>query len=127
MPKHLKILAKSNSDKLNDHNLLETMVNELIKAVGMRPLGDALIVDVPLEIAKLDSEIFEDEGGISIIRMLSTSHIALHAWPLREEIHIELYSCREYAQEDFLRAIAKYLPISKAKISDLTESCEWDD
>lgn len=126
MPKHLKILAITEPRPLSDEQTLRQLAEETIAVVGMRPLLDPQVANVEIEINKLGQEPFEDEGGISVMQMLSTSHLALHTWPLRCEIHFEIYSCREFSQEEVLKVFAKYVRVRKIKISDVSASCDWD-
>ena len=125
MAKHIKILGKTYSDTISDETLLKYLVEEIITSIDMRPLAQPLCVNVPLEIDKLGAVPFEDEGGISVIRMLSTSHISLHCWPLRNEFHLDIYSCREFNPEKILVVLTKYMSIFKSKITDCSHGCEW--
>jgi S-adenosylmethionine/arginine decarboxylase-like enzyme len=125
MAKHIKILGISDAHRLAQQQLLLEMVEDMIKSIGMRPLEQPLIVDVPLAIEKLNQEPFEDEGGISILRLLSTSHVALHTWPLRSEFHLDVYSCREFAPEVVYKMLDVYLGITRMKLTDCSHGCEW--
>ena len=127
--KHIKILGFGNSNLLGDASYIGNLINELINRVGMQPLGNTVVYDVPLEINKLGREPFEDEGGITAqlvgFSTLSTSHVAIHTWPLRNEFHLDLYSCRFFVIEDVINFITDTLQTTDLKVSDLTFSCEW--
>ena len=125
MAKHIKVLGKTPSDTISDESLLKYMVEDIIETIGMRPLNLPLCVNVPLAIQKLGKEPFEDEGGISVIRMLSTSHIAIHTWPLRNEFHLDIYSCREFNPEKVMMVLQNYMTVMKTKITDCSHGCEW--
>jgi len=95
--KHLKVLGKGgNSASLADARCLQYLVEDLVETVGMQLLGDPQVHEVEVDIRKLGREPFEDEGGVSVLACLSTSHVALHTWPLRGEFHLDIYSCREF-------------------------------
>lgn len=125
MSKQIKILGKGSYEPLADENFLRLFVLELIDLIGMQPLGDALLVNVPLEINKLGREPFEDEGGISCLSCLSTSHISIHTWPLRKEFHLDIYSCREFDQNIVCTYIIEKMSSSMIQMKDLSYACEW--
>lgn len=129
MVKHIKILGKANAERLGNETIIRQAMIDLIRQVGMQPLGDPIVHNVPLEIEKLGREPFEDEGGITTqivgCHTLSTSHIAIHTWPLREEFILDLFSCRFYEQADVCRFLHDVLHCSAMKVHDLTFACEW--
>lgn len=129
--KHIKVLGIANPDLLGDPSHIENTMIKLIDLVGMRILGKPAVFDVPLEINKLNSEQFEDEGGVTTqivgFSTLTTSHVAIHTWPLRKEFHLDLYSCRFFSKEKAIGFLTDLLQIERAQISDLTEYCEWQD
>lgn len=47
--------------------------------------------------------------GCSIIFLLSESHISLHSFPERNHISIDLYTCRDYEDNQEYENIYKYL------------------
>ena len=53
---------------------------------------------------KMNVEPFEDEGGVTGIGVLSTSHCAVHTWPLRSFFVMDVYSCRDF-DVDIVRAM----------------------
>ena len=127
--KHIKILGFGDPNLLGDANHIEKLINELINRVNMQPLGNTVIYNVPLEIEKLGRDLFEDEGGITTqlvgFSTLSTSHVAIHTWPLRSEFHLDLYSCRFFSDEDVINFIIDTLQTTDLKVSDLSFACEW--
>lgn len=127
--KHIKILGFGNPSLLGDANHIKNLINGLINKVSMQPLGNTMVYDVPIEIEKLGREPFEDEGGITAqlvgFATLSTSHCAIHTWPLRNEFHLDLYSCRYFSDKDIINFIIDTLQTTDLKITDLTSSCEW--
>jgi len=96
----------------------------------MQPLGEPVIHDVPLEIQKLGREPFQDEGGVTAqlvgFHTLSTSHVAIHTWPLREEFHLDLYSCREFNKDVIVNFISEVFHSKIMKIADLSAHCKWE-
>ena len=127
--KHLIILGLGSSEKLGNVQSIEHFVKKLIHLVGMQLLDEPKVYDVELDIRKLNRVPFEDEGGITSqlvgYATLSTSHVAIHTWPLRDEFHMDLYSCR-YFDEKFVRGFVNdYFNCYKMKVTDVTGAVEW--
>jgi len=129
--KHIKVLGKGDPARLGDATIVRQFVIDLVKQVGMQPLGDPVIHDVPFEIKKLGREPFEDEGGVTGqlvgFHTLSTSHVAIHTWPARDEFHLDLYSCREFDKNEVEAFIHEVFHSQRMVVSDLTFACEWED
>jgi S-adenosylmethionine decarboxylase len=128
--KHLKVLGRGDPARLGDAAVVRQFVTDLVKQVGMEPLGEPVVHDVPLEVRKLGREPFQDEGGVTTqlvgFHTLSTSHVAIHTWPLREEFHLDLYSCREFNRADVLGFVTEVFSTHTLKASDLSAYCEWE-
>jgi S-adenosylmethionine/arginine decarboxylase-like enzyme len=89
---------------------LETLFAKLLQALEMRALDSAKFYEIDvdpeiLERVKRTGQ-FEDEGGITGIQVISTSHMALHAWPLQNFFSLDAFSCKEF-NEDLALAIVK--------------------
>ncbi|MBU4421749.1 S-adenosylmethionine decarboxylase [Candidatus Parcubacteria bacterium] len=127
--KHLKVLGLGDPEIMGDATLVRTFMEKLIKEVGMRPLGEPTVHDVPLDLEKLGVAPFEDEGGVTTqivgYHTLSTSHAAIHTWPLRKEFHLDLYSCRNFDAKHVEEFIKNYFKCTKTKITNLTYATEW--
>ena len=74
---------------------LECVVRGAAKISGMRVIN-MVTSNIAHDLSKLDAERFEDEGGISVLALTSTSHIALHAWDARARFMFDLVSCRPF-------------------------------
>lgn len=129
MTQHVKLLIKAPSDKLSDVETVKWYLTETVRRVGMAPLGDPVVHLVPLDPSKLDSPQFQDDGGVTCqlvgFTTLTTSHIAIHTWPLRQEAHIDLYSCKDFDKSVFVLWTQECLLADMVKISDLSHACRW--
>ena len=76
--RHIKVLGRGNPSKLGDAKAVENMLVSLIDILGMRMLDKAHMYEVETEIAKLGMVPFEDEGGVTGVCVLSTSHCSIH-------------------------------------------------
>ena len=129
MSKHLKILGKGDANLLNDINVIRNFIMIAIENLGMKPLGDPIIHNVEIDIKKLNQVPFTDSGGITTqiigYNTLSTSHIAIHTFPLEKQFHLDIYSCRDFDKEYIENFVKEYFRCFRTKVSDLTYATEW--
>ena len=68
---------------------------------------------------------FEPEG-FSILYLLSESHISIHTFPERQYFALDIYTCREYDNNDIYNEIYEYLVgIFDAKLEKPTIIDRW--
>lgn len=112
--RHIKVLGRGLPDPLGSESTVERFLVDLVDQLGMRQLGQAHIYDVVQDIEKLGVEPFEDEGGVTGFIVLSTSHCAIHTWPLRadkprqEMFVLDVYSCRGFELDPVKRLLGGY-------------------
>jgi S-adenosylmethionine decarboxylase len=124
--RHIKVLGKASSDALRSVSAVREFLTDLVYELGMRPLGDTHMYEVEEEIQKLGVEPFEDEGGVTGVCVLSTSHCAIHTWPLRSFFVMDIYSCRDFDPAVIGEFVATKLGAYKLKMTDLTFALEHD-
>lgn len=102
---HLLVDAFTSMDKnmLMDVAFIHRVIASLIDTIGMKPIGVPTWYRVGLKPEFLERD--DDEGGVSYIQMLSTSHVSLHVWPLRGRFSLDVFSCKPYDTD----AAAEYL------------------
>jgi S-adenosylmethionine decarboxylase len=120
--RHIKVLGNAPADRLRSVDGLKSMLEEMVARLEMRCLGDPHMYRVEEEIAKLNSVPFEDEGGVTGVVVLSTSHCAIHTWPLRSYFVIDVFSCRDFDPITAVRLIQKCLEPYRLKVTDLSQS-----
>jgi S-adenosylmethionine/arginine decarboxylase-like enzyme len=120
--RHIKVLARGNAALLGDANVVRQMLTELVDKLGMRMLGPAHMYEVETEIAKLGVEPFEDEGGVTGVCVLSTSHCSIHTWPLRPFFVMDVYSCRDFDARVVEAHLAKLLGAYDVQVTDVSDS-----
>jgi S-adenosylmethionine/arginine decarboxylase-like enzyme len=124
--RHVKVLGRGDAGLLGNAKNVETMLRELIELLGMRMLGEPHLYEVETEIAKLGVEPFEDEGGVTGVCVLSTSHCAIHTWPLRPFFVMDVYSCRDFDAADVEGHLAKHLGAYDLKLTDLSFALDFE-
>jgi S-adenosylmethionine decarboxylase len=110
---------------MGDAKNVETMLVDLIDVLGMRILDKAHMYEVETEIAKLGVEPFEDEGGVTGVCVLSTSHCSIHTWPLRPFFVMDVYSCRDFDASNVEKLLADRLDAYDLQITDVSASLEY--
>lgn len=70
-------------NKLKDEGFLRNLVVDAVKVAG------ANLIDVKLW--RVEGE----KGGVSVIALVSESHIAIHTWPEYGYATIDVYTCGE--------------------------------
>jgi len=91
----------------------------------MRLLDKPHMYEVETEIAKLGVEPFEDEGGVTGICVLSTSHCSIHTWPLRPFFVMDVYSCRDFDPAVVESHIQAKLGAYDIQVTDVSAALEY--
>lgn len=92
--KHFIAEVECSFDESNSVNWINIKIDKLLEK---------------LRISKLETMYHRFEPqGISIVNILSASHIAIHSWPENEYLHIDLISCADNTDfELFKKAISE--------------------
>ena len=123
--RHVKILGRGLPAHLGDAKNVEQMLRGLIGLLGMRILGEPHMYEVETEIAKLGVAPFEDEGGVTGVCVLSTSHCSIHTWPLRPFFVMDVYSCRDFDAAVVEQHIAATLGAYDVQVTDVSHALEY--
>jgi S-adenosylmethionine/arginine decarboxylase-like enzyme len=87
----------------------------IVEALDMKPLDAVQVYEVPVDPEILErvqrTGKFEDEGGISTIQVISTSHLSLHAWPLQKFFSLDAFSCKDFDAEKALAIVREALHV----------------
>jgi S-adenosylmethionine/arginine decarboxylase-like enzyme len=123
--RHIKVVGEADPDKLNSSENVKSFLADLVKRLGMTMLLEPVTCFVEVEIEKLGREPFEDEGGVTGICVLSTSHCSIHTWPARKFFVLDVYSCRDFEPWMVLQSLKDVFGLTGSKLTDLTESLRW--
>ena len=123
--RHVKVLGRGDASLLGSAKGVEAMLRELVDQLGMRLLGAPHLYEVETEIAKLGVEPFEDEGGVTGICVLSTSHCSIHTWPLRPFFVMDVYSCRDFEPALIEQHLASSLGAYDVQVTDVSFALEY--
>lgn len=123
--RHIKVLGRGTPSKLGDVKAVEKMLIDLIDILGMRMLDRAHMYDVEVEIEKLGKMPFEDEGGVTGVCVLSTSHCSIHTWPVRPFFVMDVYSCRDFDPVAVEKFLADRLGAYDLQVTDVSAALEY--
>jgi len=123
--RHIKVLGRGSASRMGDAKTVETMLVDLIDILGMRMLDKAHMYEVETEISKLGVEPFEDEGGVTGVCVLSTSHCSIHTWPLRPFFVMDVYSCRDFDGAAVEKFLTERLGAYDLQVTDVSASLEY--
>lgn len=107
---HLLIDGYVRDGKLLNPDTICTVFDQLVDVLDMTYLQPPTAIRVPLDPEKLETG--DDEGGWSVICQITTSHIALHGWPLRGAFMMDVFSCKPFDKEPALELIRKRLDVT---------------
>lgn len=123
--RHIKVLGRGTPSRMGDAKTVENMLVDLIDVLGMRILDKAHMYEVETEIAKLGVEPFEDEGGVTGVCVLSTSHCSIHTWPLRPFFVMDVYSCRDFDAAAVEKLLTERLGAYDIQVTDVSASLDY--
>lgn len=122
--KHIKVVGYADPARLGSASNVNEFLHNIVNALGMRMLGEPQIHDVEVDIKKLNVEPFEDEGGVTGVAVLSTSHVSIHTWPVRDFFVLDIYSCRDFEPVSALQVIESHFGKLNVKLTDVSDSLE---
>jgi S-adenosylmethionine decarboxylase len=82
-------------DKLNDKELVRKCLEELPEKLGMHKIFGP-------EVMSCDALNPKDSGGHSGFVMIAESHISCHTFPFRKFVSIDVYTCKNELNTDFV-------------------------
>lgn len=113
---HVIMDARVSDPAVFNKQTLISLFGRIVVALDMKALDEVMVYEVPVDPAVLErvkqTGKFEDEGGISTIQVISTSHLTLHAWPLQSYFALDAFSCKDYDAERALQIIRETLGVT---------------
>lgn len=99
---------------------IEDLFAKVIAALDMKALGPAQVYEVPVDPEVLRrvelTGNFEDEGGITAVVVISTSHLSIHCWPLQKFFSLDAFSCKWYDVKLAKTIIQEHLGVETANV-----------
>jgi S-adenosylmethionine/arginine decarboxylase-like enzyme len=114
-----RVSAKKVRHAFSQKNLAGLMA-QLVQDLDMCLIWGPKFKKVQIDPSKLTGDAFQDEGGISGVCMIGTSHISIHVWPLRRFFALDVFSCKPFDSDLALRRIYKQLSVEEANVNVIT-------
>jgi len=97
--------SKCNTQKLGDRILIEQLLNDYPRAIGMTKIGGPYM----FEYQAPDPEY----SGVSGLVVIAESHIAIHTFPELDYFTMDIFSCRNFDHEAAIDYIKKALEVEE--------------
>jgi S-adenosylmethionine decarboxylase len=104
---YVKDASVFNSEKLTE------IFKRLADALEMQIILGPEFLEVELDPTKLQSDVFQDEGGITGMCVISTSHMSIHCWPLRKCFSMDVFSCKTFDADKAKSLVESLLDVEK--------------
>jgi hypothetical protein len=125
--RHIKVIGAGNPVRLRSVSGIFDLLCALVTSLNMRALGPPVIYEVEENISRINCEPFEDEGGVTGVVILSTSHCAIHTWPLTSKFVLDVFSCRKFDPAIVARLVSQAFETSRLRVSDLSQALTLPD
>lgn len=120
---HLILDGEVADPKVFTRAKIEGLFTQIIAALGMTALDKPQVYEVPVDPEVLRrvelTGNFEDEGGITAVVVISTSHITCHCWPLQKFFSMDAFSCKDFNSELALSIIRETFNVTKANVTTI--------
>jgi S-adenosylmethionine/arginine decarboxylase-like enzyme len=124
---HFKLCFLGDRKALGDVDIVRKFVTDLVPAIRMKLLSEPHAYSVPIELEKASLDCEEDEGGVTCVGVLSTSHVSIHTWPERSYAVLDVYSCREFRVETVITHVMFVFSALRERVfvNDLSASLRY--
>lgn len=112
------IVEDHDTDRLIDQDVVEEFMTNLCDDISMEPLRQVVFDSVGAD-AELVGLPDADDGGLTAILPISTSHLAYHSWPLQNRFRLVVDSCRDFDIEDVLACVHAYWDVERYRHQDM--------
>lgn len=99
---------------------LDQLIRQLVTDLDMQIILGPHFKDVELDPSKISSDGFHDDGGTSGFCMISTSHISIHAWPLRKMFMMDIFSCQTFDAYRAQITVKEFLHPTTLKVKSIS-------
>jgi S-adenosylmethionine/arginine decarboxylase-like enzyme len=100
---------------------IEALLAQIVSALDMKALDLPHVYEVPVDPEVLrrvqETGKFEDEGGITAVCVISTSHLSIHCWPLQRFFSLDAFSCKNFNADLAYSIIREMLRVEKSNVT----------
>lgn len=104
--------SNCDTDIVTDKVKLAKFVRELVKEIDMVAVGEPMVKHFPQR----------DPGknGLSLVQLIETSSITVHCVDKTKDAYLDIFSCKEFSQEDATAFVDKQLKPEHIRVDFLT-------
>jgi len=84
-----------NPEKLNNREIVLKLLSDLPEKTGMHKIIEPVMTEFP-------GNDLKDPGGFSGFVMIAESHISVHTFPQRQFVSMDVYTCKNGMDKDFI-------------------------
>lgn len=125
--RHTKFVFLGDRMVLGNIEKVQNFLTNLVDRIEMKALDKPHCYSIPICLENLSLECEEDEGGITGIVVLSTSHASIHTFPEHRYAVADVYSCKEYDPNIVVDLLVEYFIADRERmfVSDLSFSLRF--
>lgn len=97
------------TERLGNMQFLDGFLRELVNHLDMQILGGPHLYEVQPQAQLVGTD--EDEGGITGTVIVTTSHVSIHTWPLRNRFALDVFSCKKFDKQEVVDLVSDRLEI----------------
>lgn len=121
--RHITVDATVADSAVFSHAHLDEFFRGMCKVLNMEIIFGPVFKDVEIDPVKLANVqtggAFQDEGGTTGIVVISTSHISIHTWQLRNFFQLDVFSCKDFDGELALAYVRKHLDVVQEAVCEI--------
>lgn len=107
-----------NKKKISDMEFIYRFLDELPDKIGMRKVGKP-------DVDKIFESEKDEDYGISGLVLIMESHIAIHSFPAKNCIFIDIFSCKDFDTDSTKKMIIEAFEIKKPVATLLSRGDEF--
>ena len=100
----------------------ETLVSDLGMVIIFGPVFKNVDIDPAVLKHSQETGEFLDEGGLTGICVISTSHLTIHTWPLQRKFSADIFSCKDFDHVLALNSLKRMLGVVNEQVAVLNRS-----
>jgi len=103
---------------LSDIGFLYNVLDELPEVIGMHKI-------MPPYVFKYDGRDIPEDWGLSGIVLIAESHIAIHTYPEKEYLTVDVFSCKEFNIDEAKEYIIEKFMVKKYELHHIERGLEF--
>lgn len=104
--------ADCDRESIKTKSVVQNFVTTLLERIDMEPIG-------PTHIEYTAAE-FPDKAGLTAIQIIVTSTIVAHFIDSSGDLYLDVFSCKEFENEEVIRTVHEFFSPKKVRANFLT-------